>query len=171
MPVEFIVPLVALVAVVGACLFATMQVKSIYNQLVVLKNLTSNSFSQISVQLKRRHDLIPNLVQCVKMYMGHENETLTAVIAARNTAASNLQNAKKNPTDTAALAKLAQSESSLGGALGRLSMVMEAYPELKADAATAKLTEELTSTENRICLLYTSPSPRDQRGSRMPSSA
>lgn len=121
-----------------------------YNRLVVLRNRCDNGFAQIDVQLKRRYDLIPNLVECVKSYMTHERETLERVIAARNQASQELSKAAKNPSDTSAVTSWMGAEGVLNGALGKLSFVMEDYPELKANESVAQLTEELTSTENRI---------------------
>lgn len=123
---------------------------SIYNRLVQLKNQFANAFAQIEVQLKRRYDLIPNLVETAKAYMSHERETLEAVIAARNQAAQALPAAKQNPTDASAMSQLGQAEGALGNALGRLNVVMEAYPDLKANQNMMQLSEELTSTENRV---------------------
>src|SRR6056297_2719043 len=123
---------------------------SIYNTLVTLQNRYENAFSQIEVQLKRRYDLIPNLVETVKGYMSHERETLEAVIQARNQAVSGLQAASADQTDAAALQQLAGAEQGLTGALGRLFALSEAYPDLKANQNMAQLTEELTSTENRV---------------------
>ena len=118
---------------------------------VVLSSLSENeSFSQIEVQLKRRYDLIPNLVETAKGYMSHERETLEAVIAARNQAMAGLEAAAKDPTNGNAIKELASAEGMLGGALGRLSVVMEAYPDLKANQNMMQLSEELTSTENRV---------------------
>ncbi len=122
----------------------------IYNKLVTLKNRFKNAFSQIEVQLKRRYDLIPNLVETAKGYMAHERETLEAVIAARNQAMAGLEAAAKDPANGDAIRQLASSEGVLGGALGRLSVVMEAYPDLKANQNMMQLSEELTSTENRV---------------------
>ncbi|SRR6056297_544940 len=122
----------------------------IYNRLVTLKNRVENSFAQIEVQLKRRHDLIPNLVETVKGYMSHERETLEAVIQARNQAVGGLQNAAGHLDDPAAMQQLAAAEGGLNSALGRLFALSEAYPDLKANQNMAQLTEELTSTENRI---------------------
>lgn len=122
----------------------------IYNRLVTLKNRFQNAFSQIEVQLQRRYDLIPNLVEIAKKYMAHERETLEAVTAARNQAVGALKAASANPGDPAAMANLSAAESGLGGVLGRLMMVSEAYPDLKANQNMAQLTEELTSTENKV---------------------
>jgi LemA protein len=122
----------------------------IYNQLVALKNRFQNAFSQIEVQLKRRYDLIPNLVETVKGYMAHERGTLEAVIQARNQAVSGLSKAAANPGDPAAMQALASAESGLSGALGRLFALSEAYPDLKANQNMAQLTEEITSTENKV---------------------
>jgi LemA protein len=109
-----------------------------------------NAFAQIDVQLTRRHDLIPNLVEAVKGYMKHERETLDAVISARNTAVSDLSAAKSDPANADAIKKLGESEGALGSALGRLFALSEAYPDLKANQNMMQLSEELTSTENRI---------------------
>ncbi len=125
-------------------------VVSIYNKLVTLKNRFTNAFSQIEVQLKRRYDLIPNLVETAKGYMSHERETLEAVIAARNQAMAGLQAAAADPANASAIKELASAEGALGGALGRLSVVMEAYPDLKANQNMMQLSEELTSTENKV---------------------
>jgi LemA protein len=122
----------------------------VFNKLVALKNRFLNAFAQIEVQLKRRYDLIPNLVETVKGYMAHERETLEAVVEARNQAASGLQAAADNPGDPEAIAKLASAEGVLGGAMGRLLALAEAYPDLKASENMKQLTEELTSTENKV---------------------
>lgn len=122
----------------------------IYNKLVAFKNRYENAFAQIEVQLKRRHDLIPNLVETAKGYMSHERETLEAVIAARNAAAGGLSNAARNPGDADAMSQLAGAESALTGAMGRLFAVMEAYPDLKANQNMMALQEEITSTENKV---------------------
>jgi len=122
----------------------------IYNKLVTLKNRYLNAFSQIEVQLKRRYDLIPNLVETVKGYMQHERGTLEAVIAARNLAVGGLQKAAANPGDPAAMKALSSAEQGLTGALGRLFAVAEAYPDLKANQNMAQLSEEITSTENKV---------------------
>jgi LemA protein len=123
---------------------------SIYNKLVALRNLFKNAFSQIDVQLKRRYDLIPNLVEIAKRYLKHERETLEAVIAARNQAFSASQKAAANPADPAAMQGLMQAEGQMAGMLGRLMVVAEAYPDLKANQNMMQLTEELTTTENKI---------------------
>ena len=133
------------VAVVVVMMFV-----GIYNKLVAAKNHFKNAFAQIDVQLKRRYDLIPNLVETVKGYMSHEKDTLDAVISARNTALSAAKAAGLNPGDPQAMQSLGGAESALAGALGKLSVVMEAYPDLKADQSVSQLMEELTSTENRI---------------------
>jgi len=131
-------------------IFAVFYVVRIYNNLVAYKNQYENAFSQIEVQLKRRYDLIPNLVEATKAYLTHERETLEAVISARNTALAGLKEASKNPTSAAAMGKIASGEGMLQAALGKLNIAVEAYPELKANENIAQLTEELTSTENRI---------------------
>jgi LemA protein len=122
----------------------------IYNQLVELKNRHENGFSQIEIQLKRRYDLIPNLVETAKAYMSHERETLEAVISARNDAVAGLAAAAGNPGDPQAIQALAGAEGVLGGAMSRFNVTMEAYPDLKASANMAQLSEELTSTENKV---------------------
>lgn len=122
----------------------------IFNKLVSLKNHFKNAFAQIDVQLKRRYDLIPNLVETAKGYLSHERETLEAVIVARNQAVSGLEAVAKNPGDADAIKALSGAESALGNALSRLSVVVEAYPELKGNNTMMQLTEELTSTENRV---------------------
>ena len=125
-------------------------VASIYNQLVALKNRYENGFSQIEIQLKRRYDLIPNLVETAKGYLSHEKETLESVIQARNQAMNGLQSAADNPSVPNAIKELSSAEGILGNALGRLNVVMEAYPDLKANQNMMQLTEELTSTENKV---------------------
>ena len=125
-------------------------VVGLYNGLVQARNAYKNAFAQIDVQLNRRYDLIPNLVEVAKTYMAHERDTLEAVIRARSTAITGLGAAKANPGDPAAMQQLAGAESGLGAALGRLMMVSEAYPDLKANQNMAQLTEELTSTENKV---------------------
>ena len=123
---------------------------SIYNRLVVLKNQFENAFSQIEVQLKRRHDLIPNLVELVKGAMEHERGTLNDVISARTRAVSGLQTAAANPGDPAAIQELGAAESLLGGALGRLFALSENYPALQANQNVMQVQEELTTTENKV---------------------
>lgn len=147
------VGVVALIVLGGLALLAVMVFLygvSIYNRLVTLKNRFQNSFSQIEVQLQRRYDLIPNLVEIAKGYMQHERETLEAVISARNQAVGALKAASANPGDASAMAGLAAAEQGLGGVLGRLFAVSEAYPDLKANENMTQLTEELTSTENKV---------------------
>ena len=123
---------------------------AIYNGLVTLRNRFKNAFAQIDVQLKRRYDLIPNLVEAAKGYLTHERQTLEAVIAARGAAVNAAQRAAAAPGDPSAMAGLAQAEGVLGGALGRLLAVFEAYPDLKANQNVLQVQEELTSTENRV---------------------
>jgi LemA protein len=135
-----------LALIVGAVLFAI----SIYNRLVAGRNRFKNAFAQIDVQLTRRHDLIPNLVETAKGYMSHERETLEAVINARNTAVAGLKNAAADPSDPEAMKNLAQAEQGLSGALGRLFALSEAYPDLKANENMMQLSEELTTTENKV---------------------
>lgn len=122
----------------------------IYNNLVGLRNRFKNAFAQIDVQLKRRYDLIPNLVETAKGYIAHERQTLEAVIAARNTAAGATQRAAANPADAQAMQQMMAAEAGLNGALGRLFALSEAYPDLKANQNMMQLSEELTSTENKI---------------------
>ncbi|MDH5783985.1 MAG: LemA family protein [Chromatiales bacterium] len=122
----------------------------IYNGLVSLRNRVENGFSQIDVQLQRRYDLIPNLVETAKGYMAHERETLEAVIAARNAAQSAASKAEGNPIDGAAIRDLAGAEAVLGSAMGKFFALAEAYPDLKANQNMMQLQEELASTENRI---------------------
>jgi len=123
---------------------------SLYNGLVGLRNRYKNAFAQIDVQLKRRYDLIPNLVETVKAYMAHERQTLEAVIAARNAASDARTRAAANPADAQAMQQLSGAEAGLSGALGRMFALSEAYPDLKANQNMMQLTEELTSTENKI---------------------
>ena len=122
----------------------------IYNRLVTLRNRFKNAFAQIDVQLRRRYDLIPNLVETAKAYMGHERETLEAVISARNDAAAGLAAAAGNPGDANAIKELAGAEGILSGAMSRFNVTMEAYPDLKASANMTQLSEELTTTENKV---------------------
>ena len=123
---------------------------SIYNRLVTLKNRYQNAFSQIEVQLKRRYDLIPNLVEVARGYMSHERETLEAVVSARNNAAAVLKAISEHGAGGSEMKQLAAAETSLGKALGALNVTMEAYPDLKASENMAQLSEEITTTENRV---------------------
>ena len=136
-----ILGLLALLAVFGI---------GIYNRLVNLRNRVKNSFAQIDVQLTRRYDLIPNLVETVKGYLAHERGTLEAVISARNTAVAGLKAAAANPSDAQAIQELAGAEAALQGTLGRLFALAEAYPDLKANQNMMQLQEELASTENKV---------------------
>ena len=140
------VTIILLVIVVALVAYAV----SIYNGLVTAKNGYKNAFAQIDVQLTRRHDLIPNLVEVAKGYLAHERGTLEEVIQARNAAVSGLAAAKANPGDPAAMQNLSASENSLTQGLGRLFALSEAYPDLKANTTMMQLSEELTSTENRV---------------------
>ena len=137
-------------ALVALALVVVFVIVGIYNRLVTLKNRFANAFAQIEVQLKRRHDLIPNLVETAKGYLAHERSTLEAVIAARNQAVAGLGRAAQSPTDPGAIKALNQAEAGLTGALGRLFAVAEAYPDLKANQNMMAIQEELTSTENRV---------------------
>jgi LemA protein len=141
--------IVASVALAPGLLMAVV-LSSIYNRLVSLKSQCENSFAQIEVQLKRRYDLIPNLVECVRGYLTHERETLEQVIAARNDAAAGLRQAARQPENSDAMHNWLGAEGKLGRALSGLSVVIESYPELKANQSVADLIEQLTSTENRI---------------------
>jgi LemA protein len=123
---------------------------SLYNRLVGARNAFGNAFAQIDVQLTRRYDLIPNLVEVAKTYLKHERETLEAVIRARNAASEGLRAAAASPGNAAATQRLEGAEAELGGALGRLFALAEAYPDLKANTTMMQLSEELTSTENRV---------------------
>ena len=142
--------MVTLGIIVGVVLLLVMYGVGIYNRLVTLRNRIENAFSQIEVQLKRRYDLIPNLIETVKGYMAHEKDTLEAVINARNRAVGGLEQAAAHPGDPKAMQELVAAEQALGGTLGRLFALSEAYPDLKANQNMAQLTEELTSTENRV---------------------
>jgi len=137
---------IALAVIVALAVWAV----TIYNGLVALRNRFKNAFAQIDVQLKRRYDLIPNLVETAKGYLKHERETLEAVIKARNQAVQAASAASANPGNPAAMQALAQAEGSLGGVLGRLFALSEAYPDLKANQNMMAIQEELTSTENKI---------------------
>ncbi|MBK9139110.1 MAG: LemA family protein [Verrucomicrobia bacterium] len=142
--------LILLLIVVFPLLILVIWVAATYNGLIALRNRFRNAFAQIDVQLKRRYDLIPNLVETAKGYLKHERETLEAVTAARNTAASAVARAAANPGDPAAMKALGGAEGALTGVLGRLFAVAEAYPELKANTTMNQLMEELTSTENKV---------------------
>lgn len=141
--------IIAIVLLVGIVV-AGFLIVGIYNGLVTSRNAYKNSFAQIDVQLNRRYDLIPNLVETAKGYMAHERETLEAVIQARAAAVSGLKAASANPGDPNAMAQLANADQGLTGALSRLMVVSEAYPDLKANQNMMQLSEELTSTENRV---------------------
>ena len=146
MSIALVVLLVLIVGIIAAVLY----VIAVYNRLVTLRNRFKNAFSQIDVQLKRRYDLIPNLVETARGYMKHERETLEAVIAARNQAAGAVSQASAAPGNAQAMALLSGAETALTGALGRLFALVEAYPDLKANQTMMQLSEELTSTENRV---------------------
>jgi len=137
---------IILAIIVGAVMFAI----SIYNRLVAGRNRYKNAFAQIDVQLTRRYDLIPNLVEVAKGYMKHERETLEAVTNARNMAVAGLKAAAKDPSNPEAMKQLAEAEQGLSGALGRLFALSEAYPDLKANQNMMQLSEELTTTENKV---------------------
>lgn len=141
---------IILLVVAGVGLLFLMYFVGIYNGLVSLRNRFKNAFAQIDVQLKRRYDLIPNLVEIAKGYMKHERETLEAVIAARNQASSAGQKAAASPGDPSAMQGLAAAEGQLQGTLGRLFALAESYPDLKANQNMLQLQEELTSTENKV---------------------
>jgi len=140
----------ALLVILGMILFLVFYIVMIYNRLVKFKNRFKNAFSQIDVQLKRRYDLIPNLVETAKAYLKHENETLSKVTEARNQALAATKAASRDPGDASAMKSLMGAEAALGGALLSLNAVMEAYPDLKADQTMMQLSEELTSTENKV---------------------
>ena len=145
-----IIILAVLVGLVVVAAIVVAMVVGIYNKLVTMRNRYKNAYAQIDVQLKRRYDLIPNLVETAKGYMAHERGTLQAVTEARNIAYAASKAAAANPGDAAAMKTLTTAESGLGGTLSRLMMVSEQYPDLKANQNMMQLTEELTSTENKI---------------------
>jgi LemA protein len=142
--------IITLLVILGIGLVLAFWLMGVYNGLVVARNRFENAFSQIDVQLKRRYDLIPNLVETVKGYMAHERETLDAVIRARNSALAAEQKVAASPRDPSSVTELNQAETQLGGALGRLFALSEAYPDLKANQNMLALQEELTATENKI---------------------
>jgi len=142
--------IITLIIIVVVLLVLVLWVVGIYNRLVELRNRFKNAFAQIDVQLKRRHDLIPNLVETVKGYMAHERQTLEAVISARSAAVTAQQKAAADPSDAEAMRNLSGAEGALTGVLGRLMVLTEAYPDLKANQNMSQLTEELTSTENKV---------------------
>ena len=142
--------MITLIVIGGIILLLVVIVAGIYNGLVTARNRYKNAYSQIDVQLKRRYDLIPNLVETAKGYMKHERETLEGVIAARNSAVNANRQASGNPGDPAAMKALAGAEAALSGTLGRLFALAENYPDLKANENMIQLQEELTSTENRV---------------------
>ncbi|MCU0857394.1 MAG: LemA family protein [Pontiellaceae bacterium] len=142
--------MIGLIILLGLIVVLFVAAIGMYNSLVMLRNRFKNAFAQIDVQLKRRHDLIPNLVETAKGYMKHESQTLEAVIQARNQAAVAGKAAAQNPGDSAAMSGMIGAEGALSGALGRLFALSEAYPDLKANQNMMQLTEELTSTENKI---------------------
>jgi len=142
--------LILLVVILLLGLFVLMFVVGAYNTLVTLRNRYKNAYSQIDVQLKRRYDLIPNLVETAKGYLQHERGTLEAVIAARNTAVTANTRAAQNPGDASAMKEISSAETALSGTLSRLFALSEAYPDLKANTTMMRLMEELTSTENKV---------------------
>jgi LemA protein len=145
-----LIGLIVLAVIVLAAIIALAVGIKIYNRLVALRNRFQNAFSQIDVQLKRRHDLIPNLVETAKGYMSHERETLEYVTQARTQAQQAQQQAQQSPGDQQSMQQLGAAEGQLSGALGRLFAVMENYPDLKANQNMLQVQEELTSTENKI---------------------
>ncbi|MFH1969433.1 MAG: LemA family protein [Verrucomicrobiota bacterium] len=141
---------IAVIIILAVVVIVLLYAVGIYNRLISLRNRFKNAFAQIDVQLKRRYDLIPNLVETAKGYIKHERGTLEAVTAARNQASTAVQKAAANPADAVAIQGLMGAEATLTGALGRLFAVVEAYPDLKANQTMAQLMEELTSTENKV---------------------
>jgi LemA protein len=141
---------ITLIIGIAACALLFLWAMTVYNRLIVLKNELKNAYGQIDVQLKRRYDLIPNLVETAKKYLSHERETLEAVIAARSRAHTASAQLQSTPADGKAIQDLNHAEAMLQGSLGRLLALRESYPELKADRTIAELNEELTSTENRV---------------------
>jgi len=141
---------IAVIVILAVVALVLLYVVGIYNKLISLRNRFKNAFAQIDVQLKRRYDLIPNLVETAKGYIKHERGTLEAVTSARNQASAAVQKAAANPADAVAIQGLMGAEAALTGALGRLFAVVEAYPDLKANQTMAQLMEELTSTENKV---------------------
>src|SRR5215831_19391809 len=142
--------IITLLVILGVGLLLVVWVAAVYNGLVVARIRFENAFAQIDVQLKRRYDLIPNLVECVKGYMAHEKGTLEAVVAARANAFGASQKAAAKPGDPAAMKQLSEADAQLNSALGRLIAVAESYPDLKANQNMLSLQEELTSTENKV---------------------
>jgi len=142
--------MLGLIITVAVVVVIALFVGGIYNSLVALRNRFKNAFAQIDVQLKRRYDLIPNLVETAKSYMKHERETLEAVVNARNQAAAAGKAAAANPGNPAAMQQLLGAEGALAGAMGKLMLVVEQYPDLKANQTMSQLMEELTSTENKV---------------------
>ena len=144
------IALIILLVLVGLAVMVALYGVGVYNGLVTLRNRFKNAFAQIDVQLKRRYDLIPNLVEVAKGYLKHESETLEAVVAARGAAVSAGQRAAADPSDPAAMKALSGAESQLAGAMSRLMVVVESYPNLKANETMMQLSEEMTSTENKV---------------------
>ncbi len=142
--------MIGVLVFVGIVILLVVFFAGIFNRLVTLRNRYQNAFSQIEVQLKRRHDLIPNLVETAKGYMQHERETLDAVIQARNQAQQGLERAAGDPSDPEAMQTLSGAEGALTGAMGRLMALVESYPDLKANTNMMQLSEELTTTENKV---------------------